>query len=110
VAINYIAEPLTWNRLLAINFDIREELRRLEGLHQQQTGFSEGIVAAWDEFIRDLLQETVNTAQNFVRGWVTTARNEYRDRNEQEVIMFLALLSTLLRHALDLELPYNQLP
>ncbi|KAM0313290.1 hypothetical protein ACHAPQ_012074 [Fusarium lateritium] len=110
VAINYIAEPLTFNRLTAINFDIRDELRRLEGLHQQQTGFSEGIVAAWDEFIRDLLQETVNTAQNFVRGWVTTARNEYRDRNDEDVITFLALLSTLLRHAGDLEMPYSKLP
>ncbi|KAH6970269.1 hypothetical protein DER45DRAFT_533867 [Fusarium avenaceum] len=54
VAINYGADPLTFNRLLATKLDIRDELRRLQGLHQQQIGFSEGIVAAWDEFIRDL--------------------------------------------------------
>jgi hypothetical protein len=52
----------------------------------------------------------VNTAQNFVRGWVTTARNEYRDRNDEDVITFLALLSTLLRHAGDLEMPYDKMP
>jgi hypothetical protein len=52
----------------------------------------------------------VNTAQNFVSGWVTTARNEYRDRNDEDVITFLALLSTLLRHAGDLEMPYDKMP
>lgn len=45
-------------------------------------------------------------AQNFVRSWVTTARNEYRDRNDEDFVAFLALLSTLLRHAGDLEMPY----
>ncbi|CAF3635677.1 unnamed protein product [Fusarium graminearum] len=110
VGINYLRDPLTFQRLVSINFDIRDELRRLQNEHRLQTGISDNVVAAWDEFIRDLLEETLRTARDFVQGWVTTARNEYRDQNDEEVIAFLAVLSTLLRHSFDLDLPLHLLP
>ncbi|KAH7119486.1 putative class V chitinase [Dactylonectria estremocensis] len=110
VAINYMRDPVVWNRVRAINFDIRDELRRLEAFHLQRTGTTDYVVSAWDEFFRDQLQATVRYTQNWVRGWVTTARNEWRDDNDEEVIQFLALISTLLRHVDDLEFQYDELP
>jgi len=41
---------------------------------------------------------------------VRNARNEYEGDNREDVVNFLARLSTLLRHALDLELSYDDLP
>lgn len=49
-------DPLSWNRILAINFDIRDKLRRLEDFHTQRTGITtDFVVSAWDEFFRDQL-------------------------------------------------------
>lgn len=110
VAINYMRDPVVWNRIRAINFDIRDELRRLEAFHLQRTGITDYVVSAWDEFFRDQLQATVRYTQNWIRGWVTTARNEWRDDNDEDVIQFLALISTLLRHVDDLEFQYDELP
>ncbi|KAL2759070.1 glycoside hydrolase family 18 protein, partial [Sodiomyces alcalophilus JCM 7366] len=78
VAINYLADPTVWGNLVAVVDDIRVELERLQDFHQGLTGISDDLVGAWDEFIRDLLQETVRTAQDHVRRWVTNARNEYQ--------------------------------
>ncbi|KAI8648702.1 Chitinase [Fusarium keratoplasticum] len=110
VAINYMRDPVVWNRILAINFDIRDELRRLQEFHYQRTDITDYVVSAWDEFFRDQLQATVRYTQRWVRGWVTTARNEWQDDNDEDVIQFLALISTLLRHVDDLEFNYDELP
>ncbi|EGX89977.1 class V chitinase, putative [Cordyceps militaris CM01] len=110
VAINYLRDPVIWNRILAINFDIRDELRRLQTFHEQRTGSTDYVVSAWDEYFRDHLQTVIRYTQGFVRDWVTNARNDWRDNNDEDVIQFLALMSTLLRHAEDLELNYDDLP
>lgn len=104
-------DPLTWNTIVAINFDIRDELRRLQDFHTQRTGITtDFIVSAWDEFFRDQLQATIRYAQDWVRNWVINARNDWRDDNDEDVIQFLAVMSTLLRHAEDLEFNYDDLP
>lgn len=103
-------DPVVWNRILAINFDIRDELRLLQNFHYQRTGYQDYVVSAWDEFFRDQLQETVRYTQNWVREWVTNARNDWRDDNDEDVIQFLAVMSTLLRLAEDLEFNYDDLP
>jgi hypothetical protein len=53
---------------------------------------------------------TARFAQDFVRTWVTNARNGWRDNNDEDVIQFLAVTSTLLRHAEDIKLNYYGLP
>ncbi|KAH7128090.1 putative class V chitinase [Dactylonectria estremocensis] len=110
IAINYMRDPVVWNRIRSINFDIRDELRRLDDFHYQRTGTPDYVVSAWDEFFRDQLQATVSYTQRWVRDWVTSARNGWRDDNDEDVIQFLALVSTLLRHAEDLEFNYDELP
>ncbi|KAK2739878.1 Killer toxin subunits alpha/beta 4 [Colletotrichum kahawae] len=110
IAINYLADPTIWGYLLTMVNDVANELRLLQDFHRAQTGISDDLVGAWHEFIRDLLQTTVDTARDWVQGWVITARNEYRDENGEDVINLLAMLSTLLRYAFELELPLHQLP
>jgi hypothetical protein len=110
ISINYLADPVVWSNLVSIVRNIREEMGRLQEQHRLNTGISDNLVGAWDEFIRDLLRLTVTTAQNWARTWVRNARNEYEGDNREDVVNFLARLSTLLRHALDLELSYDDLP
>ncbi|GKT46028.1 uncharacterized protein ColSpa_06209 [Colletotrichum spaethianum] len=110
IAINYLADSTIWGYLVTMVNDVANELQLLQDFHRAQTGISDDLVGAWHEFIRDLLQLTVDTARDWVQGWVITARNEYRDDNGEDVINLLAMLSTLLRYAFDLELPLSQLP
>ncbi|KAK7423091.1 hypothetical protein QQZ08_009258 [Neonectria magnoliae] len=96
IAVNYMRDPVVWNRIRSINFDIRDEPRRLQDFHYQRTGITD--------------YATVRYTQRWVRDWVTNARNDWRDDNDEDVIQFLALISTLLRHAEDLEFNYDELP
>ncbi|GKT63791.1 hypothetical protein ColTof4_04628 [Colletotrichum tofieldiae] len=90
--------------------DVANELRLLQDFHRAQTGISDELIGGWHEFVRDLLQTTVVTARDWVQGWIITARSEYRDENDEDVINLLAMLRTLLRYAFELELPLYQLP
>lgn len=107
---HYMRGPAVWDSIRSINSDIRDELRLLEDFHHQRTGIRDYVVSTWDEFFHDQLQATVSYTQRWVRDWVTNARNEWRDDNDEDVIQFLALMSTLLRHAEDLGFNYDELP
>lgn len=46
----------------------------------------------------------VNFARDYVQTWVRNARNRYRGNNDEDVILFLVRLSTLLWYALEMNL------
>jgi hypothetical protein len=110
--INYLAADEVWSRILHINRGLRREFDYLEQWEMSLLPPNQPrsqIVGAWNQFIANELQAMVNFARDYVQTWVRNARNRYRGNNDEDVILFLARLSTLLRYALEMNLPIHEL-
>ncbi|KAJ4179366.1 hypothetical protein NW767_014633 [Fusarium falciforme] len=110
--INYLAADEVWSRLLHINRGLRREFDYLEQWEMSLLPPNQPrsqIVRAWNQFIANELRAMVNFARDYVETWVRNARNRYRGNNDKDVILFLARLSTLLRYALEMNLPIHEL-
>ncbi|KAI9146923.1 putative class V chitinase [Paramyrothecium foliicola] len=110
VSINYIRHPWTWQRLMNIFFNVRDELARSQDMHYLSTGIRDNLIGAWDEWFRDFLREVLVRAQRRIQGWAIAARNRMAGRNEEEVYIFLARVNTLYRLSQDLEFDLDSLP
>ncbi len=71
----------------------------------QNPGATVDVVHVWSLYMKSLFRQQQFLALDFINDWYLRAINLYANDNSDDVIMFIARLSTLFRYTRDIELP-----
>lgn len=68
---NYLNKPNVKASMATISNHVRDQFQLTQDAYNFQHGTTIDLVAAWDEFIRDLLGDIVTKGLDFVTDWIT---------------------------------------
>jgi hypothetical protein len=93
---NYLGEPIVQENMYSIANNVRAQFQLTQDAWSVATGEHYDLVAAWDEFIRDLLTYMTNRAANFVDTWIEQMAQVWSNASldpAKALIVFSALRS-----------------